>query len=146
MIAPKIYLSGPISNYHYNEINLWREYVASSLHPYVQCLSPMRDTEHLKDAVVKETNHNHDEILARDYFDCQRADLLFVNLLGATHVSIGTVSEIAWCKVWQKPVLLVMEKEGNCHEHGFIRKMCSWHVTSLEDGIRKVRQILCLGD
>jgi len=41
--------------------------------------------------------------VGRDRFDVQTCDLLLVNLLGATSVSIGTMFELAWTDAWRKP-------------------------------------------
>jgi hypothetical protein len=39
----------------------------------------------------------------RDLFDVTRASVLFVNLLGAKIVSVGTVMEMAWAHVKGTP-------------------------------------------
>ena len=74
-------------------------------------------------------------IFARDSWDTRRCDALLVNVLGADRVSIGTVMEIAWANAWNKPIVLVMEKEGNIHEHAMLREACPFRVETLQEGI-----------
>lgn len=70
-------------------------------------------------------------IVARDYFDCRRADLIVVNFLGAKRVSIGTVMEIAWAHAHRVPVVLVMEESDNPNDHCMLRECCSYRVSTL---------------
>ena len=63
-------------------------------------------------------------------------------MLGATRVSIGTVMEIAWGAAFHKPVVLVMEPQGNIHEHSMLKEACVYHVDSLEDGVFVTRALL----
>lgn len=81
-------------------------------------------------------------IVSRDSYDVRTCDVMLVNLLGAKEKSIGTVSEIAWAWLLGKPIVLVMEDSGNCHEHGFILEMCGHQTTDLDEGIAIVKQIL----
>jgi hypothetical protein len=74
-------------------------------------------------------------IFARDSWDATRCDGIFVNLIGAERVSIGTVMEISWAWQARVPIILVMEDEGNIHEHSMIREACPFRVNSIEHGI-----------
>jgi hypothetical protein len=56
-------------------------------------------------------------------------------MLGAETVSIGTVMEISWAWSFRNPIVLVMEKEGNIHEHAMIREACPFRVETLEEAI-----------
>lgn len=148
MNKPTVYLAGPISNKSYNESIEWRNYVASHLQPEIDCFSPLRGAYYLKNekniasCYDEYTLSTQEGIFTRGFYDCQKQDLIFVNLLGATKISIGTVMEIAWGKSFNKPIVLIMEKDKNPHDHPFIRAACPFRVETLEDGILITRSIL----
>lgn len=81
-------------------------------------------------------------IVGRDKFDVMTCDAMLVNLLGAKRVSIGTMFEMAWCHLLQKPQVVVMEKEGNLHEHAFVLECGTHYTDSLDEGIRIIQRIL----
>ena len=81
-------------------------------------------------------------VFHKDRMDVQRADAMIINLLGAEKVSIGTVMEIGWANAWEIPVVLVMEKEGNVHDHCMIREACPFHVESVEEACQVVTQLV----
>ena len=95
-------------------------------------------------AIVKDGNSltSSKAIVARDSYDVRSCDIMLINLLHATEKSIGTISEIAWAWLLNKPMVLVMQEHGNCHEHAFIREMCSHQTTDLDHGISLVKLIL----
>lgn len=80
-------------------------------------------------------------INVRDYNDVKTSDALLVNLLDYNNkVSIGTVMEIAWARVFQIPVVIVMEKE-NIHNHGMLT-YGNIVVNGLSEGIAAIQQLL----
>ncbi len=83
-------------------------------------------------------------IMTRDRFDATRCDVLLVNLLGATRVSIGTTMEIAWADLKRTPIVLCMEAPGtdNPHEHCMITEAVGFRCTTLDEGLHVVRSIL----
>lgn len=142
-----LYLAGPITGLSYGGTTTWRGEVAKELGDALECLSPMRG----KDYLLQETtvpDSYEDKILSsqraifcRDMWDCMRCDIVLVNLLGATHVSIGTVMEIAWATSQKKPIILVMEEAGNIHEHAMLREACAFRVTNLDAAITLIKTI-----
>lgn len=80
-------------------------------------------------------------VVTRDKFDATRCSILFVNLLGAKKVSVGTCVEIGWADANDVPIVLVMEK-GNIHEHAFITESASFVTDNINDAINIVRAIL----
>lgn len=146
-----IYLAGPITGVTYNGCTEWREFVSDRVPNHVHTLSPMRGKEHLKH---KEANgviddHYLDDTLAsvkgintRDYWDVQKCDLIFVNLLGATRVSIGTVMEIAWARAFDKPVICIME-DDNIHNHSMLNYTCGYIVRTMEEALDVLEAVIC---
>lgn len=120
-----------------------------SIPTYIEGYRPLRGKEHLDtNKVLSASLHGkhglatNKAIVSRDSYDVLSCDVMLVNLLGAKEKSIGTVSEIAWAWLSRKPIVLVMEDTGNCHEHGFILEMCGHQTTDLDEGIHIVKKIL----
>ena len=147
-----VYLAGPITGLSYGGAVDWRESVRTDLaRAGIRGLSPMRGKEYLKDdtgiadeyaGMVLSCSRG---ITTRDRFDCNRADLLIVNFLGATKVSIGTVMEIAWADAKRIPVILVIEDEGNVHDHAMIRECTGFRVNTLEEAVKIAKVVLTDG-
>jgi nucleoside 2-deoxyribosyltransferase len=143
-----IYLAGPISGCSYDGCTSWREAFKTHMPDSVQCLSPMRGKDYLdQEQVIDGSYPNHvlscsRGIMTRDYFDCTRADIVVVNLLGAPRVSIGTVMEIAWAYTRHTPTIVMMEKEANVHEHPMIAEAIGFRVETMEQAAHVAKVIL----
>ena len=144
----KVYLAGPISGQSYGLCTSWREEVKSELLlAGILGYSPMRGKAYLsKEATIADSYSDHTMssivgINVRDYNDVKTSDALLVNLLECNgKVSIGTVMEIAWTRVFQIPVVIVMEK-GNVHDHGMLT-YGNIVVSTIEEGIAAIKQLL----
>jgi hypothetical protein len=147
-----IYLAGPISGLNYDGATSWRVHVRREIEYQsgnaIACASPMRHKEYLTGEVAIGDSYE-DTVLSsqrgifhRDKFDATRCDLLFVNLLGATKVSIGTVMEIAWANGRDIPIVLAMEKEGNPHEHAMLREACAFRCPTVEEAMHVAMKVL----
>jgi len=143
----KVYLAGPITGYSYKEVSNWRDSVKELLADVgIHGYSPMRGTVYLsKEEEIKDSYNNHtmssiDGINIRDYNDVKTSNALLVNLLGAKHVSIGTVMEVAWARAFQIPIVIVMESD-NIHKHGMLT-YGTILADNLEEGVRAVIQII----
>jgi nucleoside 2-deoxyribosyltransferase len=144
------YLAGPISGCSYEGATEWREEVKRKLAGKVDCYSPMRHKEFLKD----ESNiamMYHDKIdvmstskgiMTRDYNDCINANVLLVYLAGTTKVSAGTVMELAWAFHKRIPTVVVCEPDNIHLQHPMILESVSYRVDSLCHGIALVQSIL----
>lgn len=118
---------------------------------HIHTLSPLRGKQYLEKRSSEDgaIMHSYSEyplssakgINTRDHWDVMRCDVLFVNLLGAQTVSIGTVMEIAWGWAYKKPTILVMEKTGNIHEHSMIQESIGFRTDSLDEGIEILKAI-----
>lgn len=152
----KVYLAGPIAGLDYAGATDWRETAKESLNFCgITALSPMRAKQYLKDVASFAADSNQYKTLSvlssnrgittRDRFDCQSADVVLVNLLGATRVSIGTMLEVAWADAKRTPIVLVMEPEGNVHHHGMLLECAGFHCHSLDEALNVVKAILLEG-
>jgi len=148
----KVYLAGPIRGLNFDGASNWRDHATSELEKHgVTGYSPLRAKKHLLEHldVLDERRNKVDHpivspqgVVGRDRFDVQTCDLMLVNLLGATEVSIGTMFELAWADILRKPVILVMEDEGSIHEHFFIRQTVMYSVQDLDEAIQLTAAVL----
>lgn len=146
----KLYTAGPITGLNLKTANEWPSYVKEQLKPFnIIAYRPLRGKGHLSNskalpAVVKSKNPSSTSkgIFGRDKYDVMSADCILVNLLNAKIVSIGTMWEMAWANLLQKPIILVMEDEGNVHEHSFVLEGITYRVNNLDEGIELVKLTL----
>lgn len=96
----------------------------------------------LGDAIENDPITSRKGILSRDFYDVSTCEVLFVNLLGAVRVSVGTIFEMAWGYALHKQIVLVIEENSNCMDHDFVREVANYTVTTLEEGIRVTKAIL----
>lgn len=147
----QLYLAGPITGLSYVKATDWRQYISDRLPNYIVAVSPMRGKQYLdKEQVIAASYENiplscQKGITCRDRYSVMTCDMLFVNLLGATTISIGTVMEIGWADMLRKPIVLVMEKKGNIHEHPIIKESVGFWVDNLDEGIRIADAVLMTG-
>ena len=81
-------------------------------------------------------------IYTRDKNDVKNCDLMIVNFLGSKTVSIGTCVEYGWADSFSKPVITIMEKEKNIHNHPFIQEISGFLVETLDEAIAIAKFIL----
>lgn len=150
----RIYLAGPIQGLNYDEATEWRATAVRELAKIgILGMSPMRAKEYLRkehDVGGKPLADKYEAfplstmkaIVTRDRLDCMKSDAVIMYLRGAKKVSIGSVMEVAWADAARVPVILVMEKNGNVHEHGMVRETCGFHVETLEEAIAVAKALL----
>jgi nucleoside 2-deoxyribosyltransferase len=154
----KVYLSGPITGLTYDNAVGWTDYAKEKLwysngpestETGIVGYKPLRGKKSLSSSnplpsIVKSSNPltTNKAILNRDKYDVMSCDCVLANLLGAKRVSIGTVAEIAWAHFLQKNIILVMEYEGNVHEHAFVLEMATHRTDNLNEAIQIVKAIL----
>lgn len=145
-----VYLAGPITHAgSYAGAVDWRHLVARwfedmEIHSY----SPMRGKAFLQDDwnLNKDGSFDHvlstpKAIVARDYFDVMRSDVMLVNLLGTGLASIGTSIEYGWAHGNDTPIVTVMEVD-NIHRHAMIMEMSTFVTADLEEGVALVDALM----
>jgi len=145
-----VYLAGPIAGTKHNDSNNWREFVKRELLKYgIQGTSPRRHKGEINNPNQIMADHGQGNMMTtekalvtRDRYDVTNCDVLFGNLLNAKSVSIGTMIEYGWADLLRKPIITVMEKQGNPHDHTFVRETTGYRVETLEDGLFVARAIL----
>ena len=134
------YLAGPITGLEYDAANDWRaegsEFVERLRALGIKTRSPMRGKEKFKiNGPLTPYFDEGEAAVVRDLEDIRESDFILVNVLGAERVSLGTMCETGYAFALGKPVILVMEKEGNPHGHVFTDFMAHRHVYDLESAI-----------
>lgn len=148
MNQPTCYLAGAITGATYAGAVDWREYAKDRLADNdIIGLSPMRWKQYLREG--HQIEDSYDEyplctskgITARDRFDCQRSDVVLMNMLGAKYASIGTCIEVGWADAARRPIVAVLEP-GNVHNHSMFRECSGFIVSTLDEGLDIVTAIL----
>ena len=155
-----VYLAGPITGCSYDVSRFgWRVDAQSLLNPIgghgVDVFSPLRSKSFLEGVeAVDGSPHAYKNvanglaspkgITTRDRWDCQRADVVLVNFLGATAVSIGTCIELGWADAARVPLVVAMEP-GNVHEHAIVNEVAGYICDTLEGACTIVRALLVPG-
>jgi len=145
----KVYLAGPISGLTHAQCTEWRDYASDKLADAgITSYSPMRHKEFLSDKGVIEQSYpqfalsSDKAIMTRDHNDVVTSDAILVNLLDFKRVTIGTVMELAWAYDRQIPVVVIMEKTGNLHDHPMVREAISIRVETLDEGVACIKSLL----
>jgi len=147
-----VYLAGPISGLNFDACTGWRTQAKAFLAAHgITAFSPLRGKEYLASLPsISGTGENYAHlgvlatargVMTRDRFDATRCDVLLVNLIGCTKVSIGTVMEIAWADLKRTPIVCAMEP-GNVHEHMMIHEAIGFCVDTLDEALHTVKAIL----
>jgi len=143
-----VYLAGPITGLDWEGATSWRDDAIKKLaHHNIRGLSPLRAKHYLNTELsLADTYDQHpmstqSAITARDRFDCQRADLVLVNLLDTSRVSIGTCIEFGWADAARVPLVVAMDK-GSIHDHAMVREMAGWIVSDIDLAVDIVVAVL----
>lgn len=173
-----VYLSGPIAGQTYDDARFgWRKEFAEKMAIGIKVLSPMRHEGHLAEVqgqlkAAEQLDHFFSGariIVEKDALDIKRCDIVVVNLLGATKVSLGTVAEIGMAYASGKTIILIMEDAGtfdsyktvvgedgvwhvertkeanNPHEHPFVTVPAALRLNNLDEAIYAVNALLSEG-
>jgi len=143
-----VYLCGPITGLTYDEAVARREEIATPLEKCgIEVRSPMRGkrtlshqyhNKPLPSGHYRAAMSTDSAIFARDHHDVSTVDVIVADFLGAVKASIGSMFELAWASHMHKFVVLIMEKEGNPHEHAFVREASSCRVYSRDEAVQAV--------
>lgn len=155
----KVYLGGPITGLTYEQCTEWRDTLTNVLSDEgFEVRSPMREKEHLIEPFEGEPLPSRfdeeEDAVTRDLKDITECDIILVNLIGATRVSIGTMCELGYAKALNKHIVVVIEEESqtersegtevtdsdNPHDHLFVYQLASTVVGSIEEALQECEQ------
>lgn len=150
-----VYLSGPITGKTYYEARYgWRAIVAQRLAPGIRVLSPMRHEGHLAEEGLKPIEATSANphfftrskiIVEKDKLDISNCDIMLVNFLEATKVSVGSVAEMGMAYAMGKTIIVVMQDTGNPHDHPFVTEPAALRLDNLDDAIYAINSLLSEG-
>jgi nucleoside 2-deoxyribosyltransferase len=151
---PIVYLAGGIAGLVGYDAVDWREAAAEELRERgIETLNPMRAKRVLSGGnTISRDFHDYEHhgafftsqgIMVRDSADVRRCDALLVNLLGLVKPSLGTVMELAWAHLMQKPTVVAIEPTGNPHDgHPMISAAIHFRVPTLAEAVDAVAVVL----
>ncbi|MCK9371263.1 nucleoside 2-deoxyribosyltransferase [Candidatus Dojkabacteria bacterium] len=84
------------------------------------------------------TNH---AIFERDKWMVTKADILYLNVLGCTTISIGSMMELAWASLLGKYTIVVMEK-GSVYEHAFVAEAADTIFNTEEEAVEYFEKLI----
>lgn len=145
-----IYLAHPVSGLSYEDVANY--YVGMSMllkQAGYTILSPMTAKECLR-TEKKLRAHGYDNpistnhaIIERDRWMVCKADIVYVNLMNATDVSIGCMMELAWAHDRGKHTV-VSVPEDNVHRHAFVLEAADIVFDNHEDAYDYLIQLWAL--
>lgn len=121
----KIYLGGPISGASGDEVFGDFERRRDVLDPYYEVLSPLVGKGQIRNELEYRAHGyghplaNNHAIVERDRWMVSLADVVYINLMSAERVSIGSMMELAWAHHMGKHSIVAMPKDGP-HMHAFV--------------------------
>ena len=80
-------------------------------------------------------------ILGRDHWMVHQSDIVYVNLIGATTISIGCCMELAFAKAYNKHTIVVMEST-NIHNHCFVLQCANVVFENTEEAEDYLKQLI----
>lgn len=143
-----VYLGGPITGCSYDGATDWRDYTTKKLNAVgIDAISPMRAKYYLeRESEIKSGYEGlplsaGKGVVSRDRWDVQRCDVVMLNLLDTTHVSIGSMIEIGWADAARKPIILCLQ-DKNIHDHAMVTAIAGFVVPTLDEGITLAKCLL----
>ena len=149
MTKQTVYLAGPIMGRTHNEANDWRwDVVIQLAGDDIRGVSPLR-CEPLVGEVYSMQYADPKfgtarAIAAKNMFDVLHCDMTLAylpRLDGTSPYSLGTVCELAWAKMAQKPTILV-SSDPFILEHPVLGANAGWLLDNMEDAIEVICGVL----
>jgi nucleoside 2-deoxyribosyltransferase len=126
-MAMRIYLAGSITDVPLKQAIEWRRRAAQQLQDAgFVVISPLRTG--VADLVDERA------VFMRDKIDCTRSDIMLLNLIGADHITIGSVCELSWAYLTGLFCVVVMG-QGNPHRHAFIEQQASIILEDIDEAV-----------
>lgn len=156
-MKPLVYLAGAIAGLEYGEATDWRLLAKHRLAERgIEALSPMRAKDALgarNDGRISTNFQDYANlgafftsrgIMTRDCNDVRRCDALLVNVLDlpADRPSYGTVMELGWAYLLNKPAVVAIEDWHVFDRHPMISETMPFRASTLDEAIDLVAVLL----
>jgi len=136
-----VYLGGPITGKSWEEASAWRYHVRDLLKIHnINSRSPLRGKEYLSkekkimDHYLDHVTSTAKAIFTRDRWDVINSDIVLMNFLEATQVSIGSVMEMVWAHENDIPIIVITDK-NDIHKHGMLDEMVYAKIESIDEAV-----------
>ena len=136
----RVYLAGPMATRTYGECTDWRDQMRELCETHIRFLSPLRgleyfmEHEHLPLEVDGDIMNKGAAIIAKCRMDVRRADAVVAYFPDENkRTSIGSMVEIGWADMMQKPIVVVRSKDEEAHVHPFVEHLAGWTVDSVDE-------------
>ena len=146
-ILNKVYLAGPITHAVTWESAInWRQKCEKELIvSNIQAISPLRHVMQKKRSGEQSWRWDDAYITMQCKNDIMRCDAVLANLNNSSKVSIGTIIEIAWANMLQKPIVVILHRDTrlyNEYKYGILNVITPVRVDNLIDGIDMIKELL----
>lgn len=138
------YNCGPMAELSLDEANSWRDevtqYFADNTEN-IRSVNPTRGKVPTDKFGVDYDNSFRSRssyIFKRDFNDVKKCDFMFIHFpITARNLSIGSIVEIGWATVLQKPMFVITHNQ-RIAKHPLIKEPAVWIGNSLEKGVEVV--------
>lgn len=150
-MSKKVYLCGPITGLTYDEATQERERLVAKFKDLgIEALNPMRGKIFMlesREEVFKAKSYENviasdKGIVGRDRSDVFQSNAILADFRGAKKASIGSCVEFGWADAMRIPIITVMAKTGEVHDHGFIHQLSTYVVEDMEEAIDLTAMLL----
>ncbi len=115
-----IYLAGQVSGLSYLAVMKRRSEIAAMFPAHISVLNPLDHQEYLKGVeVITPFMGDSDEIIVECFWMINYCDLVLVDLIGATQISVGACVEIGYAMRACIPIVAMIGAD-DIHQHPFI--------------------------
>lgn len=150
ILAMRVYLTGPITGHSDKEIENWRTTVARQLESLAEVVDPAAysydnsltfRTGETPEGAVTRLHHGQFVIERNKKLICD-SDVVLANFLGASErASIGSIGELFWANAFDKPIIIIREKQGNVHDHAMVNAIAAIICSSLDEAVAAVGEL-----
>ena len=134
----RVYLAGPMATRTYGECVDWRDKMRELCETHIRFLSPLRGLEYFMDAeelpleVEGDVMNEGAAIISKCRMDVRRADAVVAYFPdGNERTSVGSMVELGWADMLQKPIIIIRSDEEKAHAHPFVEHLAGWTVQSV---------------
>lgn len=138
-----VYLAGPIEGNTIDQIHGWRNRVANEVDENIGTINPYRGAEKLNKTGAY-SDRISKAIHDKNLMDSKTCDLMIANMpddLISKRPSIGTIYELAWFDMMNKPIILVSTNQ-QLITHPLVVSSVGWVYDNIDEAIDTTNSLL----
>jgi len=144
----QVYLAGTIGGLSYTEATGWRAYASRRLADSgIVAIDPLRsEPNQWGEHPIDPWSGTHLQssaraITARSRMDAKRCDAMLAFLDGSQRMSAGTLIEMGWADENHRPIVAVIPRDDDPHNHPIVRETADFVVASVEQAIDVIEHL-----